>query len=174
MKSLLLITFSFLSVSVFAQEIQPESFKKYRSAYGVMGNHRALGIQGEYKFVRDFGFKVLGAKVLGYEKANDYGYAVISLITYYIPSKIKYIEPVLGLGGMYTLYHWNVSRKSGDIHDITFGGGFGLNFRFNDYFRTGINLFLANNYTSSYRQGYLKKTGRELLVLPTLTLEYLF
>lgn len=161
------------SYSGFGQDTDTNTFKKYKAAFGIIGNHKALGIQGEYKSVKNFGAKAIMAKVFGYEKSSEYGYAGIALLTYYIPTKIKLVEPVIGVGGIYTLYHWTLPYKSGDIHDVNFGGGFGINFRFSDSFRTGINIFVANGYNSGYRQGEIKITSRQVLILPTLTLEFL-
>ena len=181
MKGLLFTTLFLISLTIFGQEtsIKPDAFRSYKSAVGFLGNHKVLGIQAEYKFTKHFGFKAIGAKVLGYENSSEYAYTAIGLITYYLPTSVKYIEPVFVAGGIYTLYHWTILNRrgiirSGDIHDINVGAGFGINFRFSDRFRTGIHLFLANHYSTSYTRSQVKITGRKILLLPTLTLEYLF
>ena len=169
-----LVIISFvISIACYGQELETNTFKNYKAAIGIIGNHKALGIQGEYKFANSFGIKGIGAKVFGYEKTSEYGYAGIALFTYYIPTKIKFIEPVLGVGGIYTLYHWTLPYNNGDINDVNFAGGFGINFRFSDHLRTGINMFFANGYNTGYRQGEIKITSRKLMILPTLTLEFL-
>lgn len=55
-------------------------------------------------------------------------------------------------------------------------GGIGANIRFCNKLRGGINVFAVNSFTTKYN--YVNKTmeitGRKLLILPTVTFDYLF
>ena len=175
MKSIIVSFCLLFAIQACAQDsLQSKQFKKCKFAFGVLGNHRAIGLQVEYKFYRNFALRALGAKVLGYDKPTEYGYAGIGLISYYFPTDVRFIEPVIGIGCIYTLYHWDIAGRSGNLSDINIGGGFGTNFRFSNHFRTGVNIFLANNYNTEYKKGEMNISSRKLLILPTLTLDLLF
>ena len=140
---------------------------------GVLGTYNAVGVQSDYRFTPRWGVKLAGVQQFGYERAAEYGRAGIGLLTYSLPTDFKVVEPVVGVGAVYTLYHWALAGGSGDVTDLNVGAGFGTNLRFSDRFRTGLNIFAVNGFRAEYQRGDMVKIGRQVVVFPTLTLDFL-
>lgn len=176
MKHLSILLFLLLSINLFAQEENSSPVKKYKYAVGVFGNHKVLGIQLESMIYKNFAIKIGGSKIFGYNSSNEFGFGMFGAISYYIPINSKVIEPVIGLGGVYSMYHWDVGFDSGNLNDFNIGGGIGINFRLSNKMRVGINVFAANSFKTdyNYETENMEITERNLLILPALTFDYLF
>ncbi|UYZ65160.1 hypothetical protein [Hymenobacter weizhouensis] len=172
----LLLSISFaLPLSVLAQQ-KPDSTARnsgYRLAAGILATYQAVGVQAELRFSSRFALKAVGARSLDYVRREEHGGAGIGLLTYYLPSRHPFLEPLVGVGGVYSWYHWNLLGGSGTLHDLNVGGAFGTNFCFSRRFRAGVNVFLANGFRAEYREGTMSIVGRRLLAMPTLTLDVL-
>ena len=175
MKISLFTLFSLTALPSFGQEAgpAPAPYPARRFAVGVLGTYQAVGVQTDYRFARRWGVKLAGVQQFGYDRPAEYGRAGIGLLTYSLPTDFKLVEPVVGIGAVYSVYHWALAGGSGDVTDLNLGGGFGTNLRFNDRFRTGLNIFVVNGFRAEYRAGDMVVTGRRLVVFPTLTLDVL-
>lgn len=168
-----LVVFVLLNNKAFGQhDSLPENKNKHDLTIGFIANPLTLGVETEYKFYKNIGVRFIGTRILGYQRPNEYGYAGIGLITFSAPSDFKLLEPVIGFGCVYTLYHWDYKGFKGDITDLNIGGGFGTNFKFTDRFKAGINLFLANGYEAKFRNGINSITNRKMLIFPTLSIDF--
>ncbi|SMB92959.1 hypothetical protein SAMN00120144_3328 [Hymenobacter roseosalivarius DSM 11622] len=175
MKKCLLLIACCLPFTLLAQApTNPITNRDYKVALGVLGTYQAVGLQTELRFSDQFAFKAVGA--LSFDKgrrAGENSGAGIGLLTYYIPTNHPFIEPLVGLGGIYSWYHWELYGTSGTIHDVNVGGGLGTNLRFSNHFRTGFNVFLGNGFRAEYQGDKMSTVSRRLLILPTLTLDFL-
>jgi hypothetical protein len=151
----------------------PAPYKNYRAAVGLLGNPRALGVQAEVRVLKNFGVRLAGIQSFDYHRANERGGGATGLLTYYFPLKNKRLEPGLGIGGVYSLYHWNTGYRQGNLTDLNIGGGAGLNLRFSNDFRVGINVLVANGFEAGNVDGTVRAVSRKLLVLPALTFDVL-
>jgi len=125
---------------------------------------------------KTLGSELLAHRFFGYERAKEFGMAGIGLLTYYIPINSKFIEPFIGIGGVYSFYHWELFSKKGNINDFNIAGGIGANFRVTDHFRIGINLLAVNSYETDYKylNDRIEITGRKPIFSPILSFDYLF
>lgn len=177
MKQLILILCLLLSITVFSQEVQKrDTLKHYRYAIGMLGSYKTVGLQSEVKILKNLGIRLAGTRIRGYYRPKEFGLAGIGLITYYIPVNNQSIEPVVGLGGVFSLYNWNMDFDKGTLHDFNIGGGAGFSIRFSDKFRGGINVFAVNSFRADYNylSNTMEITGRKFLLFPILTFDYLF
>ena len=149
------------------------AYPVHRFSVGVLGTYNGLGVQSDYRFTSRWGVKLAGVQQFGYERAAEYGRAGIGLLTYSLPTDFKVVEPVVGVGAVYSRYHWALAGGSGDVTDLNVGAGFGTNLRFSDRFRTGLHIFSVNGFRAEYQSGDMVKTGRQVVVFPTLTLDFL-
>jgi hypothetical protein len=175
MKTTLSILFGLAALPSFGQEAAP-SLAEYpvrKFSVGVLGTYNALGIQSDYRFTQRWGVKLAGVHQFGYERAAEYSRAGIGLLTYSLPTNFKLVEPVVGVGAVYTNYHWALAGGSGDVNDLNFGVGFGTNLRFTDHFRTGLNIFVVNGFRAEYQAGDMKVIDRQVRVFPALTLDFI-
>ncbi|MBC8082214.1 MAG: hypothetical protein H7Z21_03320, partial [Hymenobacter sp.] len=143
---------------------RPAAYPAHPLSVGVLGTYKAVGLQADYRATGRFGVKLAGARQFGYERAGEYGLAGIGLLTYYFPTSSKLVEPLVGLGPVYSLYHWKLAGRGGTVDDWNVGGGFGTNLRFSNRFRTGLNVLLVNGFRAEYRTGDMVVTGRRLVV----------
>ena len=175
MKKLLLLAVLLLPLSLFAQTpVAAEPQPDYKIAIGILGTYQAMGLQSEFRCSERLAVKAIGAITFDDKRrAGEYGGAGIGLLTYYIPTNNRFIEPVVGLGGIYSWYHWDLYDTRGTIHDVNVGAGFGTNLRFSSRFRSGLNVFVGNGFRAEYRGDEMTIVGRRLLVLPTLTFDFL-
>lgn len=153
----------------------PPASRPYRVALGVLGSYRTVGVLGEVRLPHHLGLKLAGVRNHDGTIPGEYGLAGLGLLTYYLPSSLKAVEPLVALGGVYSGYHWQQRGGRGTVTDLNVGGGFGVNLRFHPRLRTGAQLFVANGFRAGYDEaaGTMRRTGRRLLVLPALTLEAL-
>ena len=180
-KLLPFLLFSLAASRLAAQEapIKPVSYQKYTVALGILGNPRVLGVQAEGRFGQHFGGRLVATQVFDSHRQNEFSAGGIGLLTYYIPLKNPRLEPVLGIGGVYSLYHWdlgpntNNNTTKGTLTDFNVGGGMGLNLRFSNNFRAGINVLFANGFVADYQADEMRVAYRKLLVMPALTLDIL-
>ena len=176
MRTSLFILFGLAALPSFGQEaasaLAADPVRRF--SVGVLGTYNGLGIQSDYRFTPRWGVKVAGVQQFGYERAAEYGRAGIGLLTYALPTNFKLIEPVVGVGAVYTLYHWALAGGSGDVTDLNVGAGFGTNLRFSERFRTGLNVFAVNGFRAEYQYptGDMVVVGRRVVVFPTLTLDF--
>lgn len=175
MKNTLLAILYLACLPAFGQEASapPDACPTHRFSVGVLGTYQAVGLQSDYHSAKRWGLKVAGARQFDYARAGEYGGAGIGLVTYYLPTKSKLVEPLVGLGAVYSSYHWALAGGSGNVNDVNVGGGFGTNLRFSDRFKTGLNIFLINGFWAEYVAGDMVVTGRRLVIFPTLTLDVL-
>ncbi|OGX87990.1 hypothetical protein [Hymenobacter glacialis] len=166
------LTFSF---GAHAQDapVKRLSYPPYRIALGILGNPKALGVQAEARFLKDFGARLAGVQQFDYQRANEYGGGGVALLTYYLPLKNKLIEAGIGLGAVYSLYHWDVGYDKGNLQDVNLGGGLGVNLRFSPNFRLGINTLVANGFEAGYVEDNMRAVRRKLLLVPALTFDVL-
>ena len=173
MNTIILLLFS---ISMIASSVgYSQTNQDYHLSLGIVGTTRAVGLQAELPLPRNLSIRLVGVKELNYQRATEYGYTGVGLLAYTFPSRIDFIEPFIGIGPVYSIYHWDLLNAHGNIHDVTLGGGFGINFRFNEQFRAGINLFLVNTFVAEYNSldREMVKDRRQLQVFPTLTLDFL-
>jgi hypothetical protein len=159
-----------------AQEVPAKAtaYKTYKASFGMLGNPKVLGLQAETRFLQHFGGRLIATQVFDYQRQNEFGGGGIGLLTYYIPLKNPRIEPVLGIGGVYSLYHWDLGYNNGNLTDFNVGGGLGVNLRFSNDFRAGLSILAANGFKADYaRGGDMQTVGRKLLIMPALTLDIL-
>lgn len=175
MKKYLLLVIIWLPLQALAQTLGTATPNHdYKVAFGVLGTYQAVGLQSEFRFANQFAVKAIGALTFDDQRrAGEHGGAGIGLLTYYIPTNNQFIEPAVGLGGIYSWYHWELYGSSGTIHDVNVGAAFGTNLRFSNHFRSGLNLFLGNGFRAEYATNEMAIVGRRLLVLPTLTFDFL-
>ncbi|WP_156175899.1 hypothetical protein [Hymenobacter terrenus] len=177
MKRRLLIAFALLLTPNLAARAQnlpaPPLYQPYRVALGIVGNPKALGVQAEARFLKNFGARLAGTQVFTYERQKEFGGGAIGLLTYYVPLKNKRIEPAVGIGGVYSLYHWDVGYDRGNLSDFNIGGGAGVNLRFSHDFRLGLNVLAANSFETNYVEGSMRIVRRKLLVMPLLSFDIL-
>lgn len=156
-----------------AQTPAAESQPAYRVALGVLGSWRTAGLLAEARFAPRFSLKLAGVRTSDGTVPGEYSTAGIGQLTYYLPSRLAWLEPTVGLGGIYSGYHWNQYNHSGTLRDLNVGGNFGANVRFHQHLRTGLQVFVTNGFQAAYTDNTMRVTGRRLLVLPTLMLEVL-
>ncbi|MBH8569313.1 hypothetical protein KB206_10485 [Microvirga sp. STS02] len=158
---------------------KPAIYRDYTVALGILGNPKVLGVQAEGRFGTHFGGRLVATQVFDSHRQNEFSAGGLGLLTYYIPLKNPRLEPVVGIGGVYSLYHWdlgpnsNNSNTKGNLTDFNVGGGMGLNLRFSNDFRAGINVLLANGFVADYQAGDMRVASRKLIVMPALTLDIL-
>lgn len=157
-------------------QAQNQPSKDYWLAVGVVGTTEAAGVQAELRLPKNFSVRLAGLRVLSYERDNEYGYLTAGLLTYTFSSSISFLEPSIGLGGTYYLYHWNEFNRQGNFQDLSGGGGLGLNFRFSERFRAGVNLYLINIPITRYdrMRNTVIEDRRQWQGFPTLTLDFQF
>lgn len=155
---------------------QPVTEKDYHLAVGALGTYQAIGLQAELSLPYHFGVRLAGVKELGHERTSEYAYTNIGLLTYTFTSYIPFLEPTVALGGVYSIYHWDLLNTTGNIYDLSIGGGFALNFRFSQRSRAGANLFVLDTFKARYdnREMRMIKEGRKMQVFPVLSLDFLF
>lgn len=174
MKKHLLLAVFILPLKGWAQTpAAAEPHADYKFAVGVLGTYQAVGLQSEFRFSERLAVKAVGARVFDQVRKAEHSGAGIALLTYYFPTDYKLIEPLVGMGGIYSWYHWDLYGTNGTIHDLNAGAVFGTNLRFSSRFRSGLNLFVGNGFRAEYQRDEMKVIGRRLLVLPTLTLDFL-
>ncbi|RAK69406.1 hypothetical protein [Hymenobacter edaphi] len=177
MKLLLLLASPLLALPAAAQTpaAAPDSPPPYRVAGGVLGSYRTVGLLGEVRAGGPWALKVAAVRQSDGTIPGEHSTAALGLLTYYLPTHLKAVEPLLGVGGLYSRYHWQQRGGRGTLPDVNVGGGFGANVRFHRHLRTGLQLFVANGFRAEYdaAAATMRKTGRRLLVLPALTLEVL-
>lgn len=173
MRPLLLLLFGLAALPSLGQEAAPSlaAYPVRKFSGGVLGTYNALGMQSDYRFTPRWGVKLAGVHQGGDERAAEYSRAGIGLLTYSLPATIQWVEPVVGVGAVYTNYHWALAGGSGDVNDLNVGAGFGTNLRFTDRFRTGLHLFIVNGFRAEYQAGDMKVIDRQVRVFPALTLD---
>jgi|GEM_PF-6576266 len=177
MKNLLLPVFWLASLAAFGQDasVPGAAYSNRKLSIGLFGTYKAVGLQSDYRFTERWGVKVAGARQFDYDRKYEYGLAGIGLLTYYLPTKSKLVEPLVGLGTVCSSYRWALAGNSGTVTDWNVGGGFGTNLRFSERFKTGVNVLLVNGYRLEYQYDArdMFVTGRRLVIFPTLTLDVL-
>ncbi|WP_073109328.1 hypothetical protein [Hymenobacter daecheongensis] len=176
MSKLLLLALILAAPGLAAQQIPAETsaYRPYKASLGILANPRVIGLQVEARLLRHFGVRAAGLQVFdANQRQNEFSAGGLGLLTFYIPLKNQRLEPVLGLGGVYSLYHWDVGHHRGNLHDVNLGGGAGLNLRFSNNFRAGFNVLAANGFRADYVEGAMRVVGRRLLIMPALSLDVL-
>ena len=165
----------FLAVGLSAQQAhaQTSAPAPYHVALGVLGSYRTAGLLGEARITPHFGLKLAGVRTSDGTVPGEYSTAGIGQLTYYLPTRLPWLEPTIGLGGIYTGYHWDQYGRRGTVRDLNVSGSFGANVRFHEHLRAGLQLFVANGFQSTYSNNDMRISGRRLLALPALTLEVL-
>jgi hypothetical protein len=174
MRQLLLLLLA-PTAPLLAQDVLPVTvpYPAYHASFGLLANPKALGVQAEARFWQHFGARLTLAQSFDY-LPREGGGAVIGLLTYYFPLPNPRIEPMVGIGPVYSLYRWNTGFDKGTLTDLNLAGGVGVNLRFHSHFRTGISLLAANNFEAAYAEGTMRIVRRRLLVMPALTFDVLF
>ena len=175
MRKLLLLLLLAPAAPLLAQDVLPATapYPAYRASFGLLANPKALGVQAEARFWQHFGARLTVAQSFDYLPRESGGAALV-LLTYYVPLRNLRIEPLVGLGPVYSLYRWNTGHDNGTLTDLNLGGGVGVNLRFHANFRTGLSLLAANNFEAAYIDGTMRIVRRRLLVMPALTFDVLF
>ncbi|RYU81600.1 hypothetical protein [Hymenobacter persicinus] len=180
MKKQLLLPLLLLSTGLAAQDIPASPYEPYKTAVGILANPRLLGIQAERRVGPHFGLRLAATQVFDYhQRQNEFSAGGLGLLTYYLPVRNSRIEPVLGVGAVYSLYHWNLGittnmrNTKGNLQDVNLGGGAGMNLRFSNGFRAGFSLLAANGFRAEYVENDMRIVERRLLVLPALSLDVL-
>ncbi|WP_375437174.1 hypothetical protein [uncultured Hymenobacter sp.] len=177
MRNYVLAALSLVALPALGQDVgnSPATYPERNFSVGLFGTYKVVGLQADYRFANRWGVKVAGARQFDYDRQNEYGLAGIGLLTYYLPTNSKVVEPLVGLGAVRSLYHWELAGQSGAVTDWNVGGGFGTNFRFSQRFKTGLNVLLVNGFRAeySYGAGDMIVTGRRVVVFPALTLDVL-
>jgi hypothetical protein len=187
-----LIALLLLGGNLSAKEIQQkkeaapaEEDRYYKWATGALASITLFGAYGEYLFIPPVGIKAIGLFILGadFNTMNRKEYIVSGTLApvFHLIPKMPILDPVLMVGIVYSYHHWetraipdvgikcNRTLRQGNLHDITFGGGFGLHFKFADRFKIGFDLWLNLDYSLTTSWTLRKrKNGRILLPLPIL------
>jgi hypothetical protein len=175
MKYLLFSALVLLNLAASAQTTPDSLARSYRVAVGALGSYRTLGLLGEVRTTRRLGLQLAAVRQSDGTVPGEYSAAGIGLLSYRLPSRLPWLAPTVGLGGIYSAYHWQQHGGRGTLRDLNLGGAFGANVRFHPQLRTGLQLFVANGFRAEYDEAAaaMRKAGRRLLVLPALTLEVL-
>jgi hypothetical protein len=160
-----------------------EEFHNYNWATGALFGITVCGAYGEYRFMPRLGLKAIGIYIFGadFNTMNRNEFIVSGAVApvFHMTPDLPILDPVLMIGIVYSYHHWETrsipylgikfehTYRQGNIHDVTFGGGFGLNFKFADRLKIGFNLWLNCDYSVSTTSSLKKiKSGRMLLPLP--------
>lgn len=154
-------------------QAQTPALPKYRVAVGALGSYRTAGLLAEARLTPRFGLKLAGVRSSDGTVPGEYSTAGIGQLMYYLPTRLAWLEPTVGLGGIYTGYHWNQQGNRGTVRDLNVSGSFGANVRFHDHLRAGLQMFVANGFQATYSDNAMRVSGRRVLTLPALTLEVL-
>jgi hypothetical protein len=162
-----------------------EEMQYYKWSTGALIGVTICGAYGEYRFMPELGLKAIGIYIFGadFNSMNRDEFIVSGIVApvYHIFPDFPILDPVVMIGVVYSYHHWETKSipyfglksghtyREGNIHDVTFGGGFGLNFKFADRFKIGLNIWLNCDYAVSTTASLKKiKSGRILLPLPIL------
>ena len=167
-------------------EIKPgDELHYYKGAAGALIGITVFGAYGEYRFMPELGLRISGIYIFGadFNDLNKDEFIVSGIIApvYHMIPDLQILDPVLMIGVVYSYHRWETKSikyleingshtfRKGTIHDVTFGGGFGLNFKFADRFKIGLNLWLNCDYEVSTTSTLKKiKGGRIILPIPLL------
>lgn len=197
MKKLLLI-FSIIAIvlleyGLHAQNItkKPENpvqkeKSRNKGSIGVLGGISMAGVQAEYIPVPGFGLRAVGLCIIGAEfndmKRNEFILSGIAAPVLHLAPETSSIDPVLMLGLVYSFHHWETrtsdmglnhrrTLRKGNIHDVTFGAGFGIVFKFADRLKAGLSLWLNYDYGVDTTTS-LRKTKGNRILLPVPLAEF--
>jgi hypothetical protein len=184
--ALSLVIMIILAAGARADEIrdkEPPADKEARHAWstGVLGGITMAGIQGEYRPIPELGIRVCGISIFGadFNLMNKDEYILSGLLApvLHIAPDSSLLDPMLMFGAVYSYHHWETKNielldagssrtlRKGTIHDVTFGMGFGLNFRFAGRWKAGFDLWLNYDYEVKNMPS-LKKTKGRRIILP--------
>lgn len=157
---------------------------------GIITGTPMAGIHGEYLFIPELAMRVIALYIFGanFIEMNKSEYIITAnlCLSYHIMGGKSFFDPVLMVGAVYSFHHWatklnlyysrydkNFIIRQGNIQDITFGFGAGLNFICTKFFRIGLNLWFNYDYKVfiSYQ---LKKLKGRRFILPVPIVEFTF
>lgn len=165
MKILLLIV---LSLTIFSQSEKQHSV-------GVFASVNIYGINTGYRLNKEFGFNLIGAKIIGFVRKNEYSYSIIASSTFYFPIELRNIDIGLSVASIYSNYHWDKNGKSGSINDINFGTGISTRYKISEQYQFGLNVLFVNAYNTKFNSnGNQYISSRKLLTFPAFNIDYLF
>jgi hypothetical protein len=159
-------------------------FKSYKIAAGLVVNAAAFGVHFEYRFIPYIGVKFMFLNIFGLalqegDQTLDQGEFLLAGLlgpSLHFPVKKNIIDPYLFLGMLYSHFHWehDTSGKVGDIRDLTFAWGLGLGFRLTSFLDVGFNIWCNYDYKVDWSDIRADKGRRIVMVLPYLSVKFLF
>ncbi|HOD14472.1 MAG TPA: hypothetical protein PK307_02555 [Spirochaetota bacterium] len=172
-----------ISLPAAAAHAAEETAEWKKGMAGAAFNGIAAGVQVEYRFIRPLAIRAIGSYIWGTGKTNGplvgRGERLVSVIltpAAYIPTPVRFLEPVLFFGPSFSHFRWKSPwfKINGIINDFTFGGGGGLGFIVAPFCRIGINCWINYDYKMKQEYGVTKKGKRIALVMPFLDACFLF
>ncbi len=152
---------------------------------GVTMNGAAMGLHGEWRFMREAGFRLTGIYFIGTEmiegrppfSPGEWTFIGVAGPVFYVPTRFRFIEPLVMAGLSYSYFHWERrwagTIKHGIIEDLTCGWGAGVALRPADRVRIDATFWLNYDYTVRYRLNRKKKGDRMPLVMPFVSINIL-
>lgn len=157
--------------------------ERKKGMVGIATNGIAVGVQGEYRFIRPLALRVMANYVYGLQKKHgpivskgEHLFSAIAAPAVYIPTPVDFLDPALFFGVSYSRYYWKSSyfKINGILNDVTFGGGAGLGFIVAPCCRIGVNCWINYDYKIIEVHGQKKKGHRLALVMPFLDFSFMF
>jgi hypothetical protein len=152
---------------------------QYKGSLGIMGGITMAAVQGEYRFIPELGVKTVGLCIIGADfndmNRDEYILSGIVAPVMHLAPETSIIDMVLMAGIVYSFHHWEtkssnlglhreITVREGNIHDFTFGMGFGILFRFAERFKAGINLWLNYDYGVTALPSFRKTKGNRIIL----------
>lgn len=164
----------------------PKITEYYKGAISTLGGVTMAGLQVEYTFIPEMGIRAVGLYIWGADfnsmNKDEYICSAILAPVLHLGPELKIADPVIMIGVVYSYHHWEmkgelpitnrpITMRKGTIHDVTFGGGFGINLKYAGRLKTGFNLWLNYDYSVESTQTLRKKKGNRI-VLPVPLIEF--
>jgi|GEM_PF-1053869 len=154
--------------------LNSEKLKSFNA--GIAFNSEMVSLEVEYNLQFGLGFRYIGIYVFGLG-LNENEFIITNVLTLIYNFNINgTIMPVIFFGINYSFHKWYISsfETTGNIHDFTFGGGFGLCFKIKNTLIIGINLWINYDYKIKQNFNQIVKSDRFLLFIPFLDIKFYF
>jgi hypothetical protein len=165
---------------IFLLSLTPQNYassEQSRSSIGALLSPDALGFQTDLMISQDITLKFTGIYVYGLcVRQNEYIVTGALSPTYHLASAKSYLQPIIFAGISFSRHHWHLenssNEKSGNINDLTLGGGGGLGYKITSNSKIGMNLWINYDYKTRRTSDTTKKGKR--FFLPLFLLDYCY